>query len=126
MADFFWFSDAQWARIEALLQAGDSSGFPSLYEMDLTPDSGLCGAARAFLQQRLPAFKPAAPEAKYAEIRDKVEPYRETLRWLAQNKCALGPELDQLEAIIRSYSDPDDAILFLKDIDEIRRDLAPQ
>lgn len=110
-------------KIEALLQAGDGSGFPSLHEMELTPDAALCDAARHFLQQRLPGLKPASPAAHYQDIRDLVEPYGNTLRWLVANRCPLRPEIEQLAATIRSYPDADEAILFLKDLDDMRRDL---
>lgn len=116
------FTDRQ-QRIETLLNAGDGSGFPSLYDLDIAPSAELCAGARHFLQGRIPGFKPASDKARYKDIRDIVEPYGNTLRWLVQNRCPLQPELDQLEAVIRSYPDAEEAILLLTDLDEMRRDL---
>jgi len=116
------FTDRQ-QRITALLSAGDGSGFPSLYDLDVAPDTELCVGARHFLQGRIPDFAPKSDAARYKDVRDTVEPYGNTMRWLVQNRCPLKPELDQLEAVLRSYTDADQAILFLKDIDDMRRDL---
>jgi len=117
------FSDRQ-AEISKMLDAGDGSGFPALWELGLSLDQALCQRARHFLQQQIPGFKPTAATARYDDVRDAVEANEDTLIWLANNHCDIRPELDALETILHSYPNGDqDAVLFLGTLDNVRQSL---
>lgn len=116
--------DNRAAEVAKMLDAGDSAGFSSIWQLDFTPDAAFCQSARHFLQQQIPGFKPASATAHYGDIRDVAEADQNTMIWLANNHCDIRPELDTLEKVLRSYPDIDqEGTLFIDSLEDVRKGL---
>ena len=109
------------AGIEQMLNSGDSTGFESLWEFDLSPTPELCEGVRKFLREQSIAVKPGPAHRRYRDIEVAVNSYEYTLRWFAKQGCPMRDELDALATALRGYPDVRAGALFLAALDEMRK-----
>jgi hypothetical protein len=111
------------ADFEQMMKSGDYSAFFRLYEFALSPTRGLCECARQWLREQIAV--PATGENFVPADVAHHSPYTSTLQWIADGKCPMLDEINQYEALLRTYPDSNED--FLKGtfvaLDQIKRTL---
>jgi lipoprotein NlpI len=95
------------ADAETALQRG--MGFPLIeyWRLGLDATSGLCMAARDFLNEQAAAHPPPTPDtdadAAYDVIRAHFSPYLEAVEWLTQKDCGIDDAVARIAATVAAY-----------------------